>query len=241
MGTMLFYEKPEILSVAAHGRLGITPPERPFEFARSSRLVPLTITEISTAQKFYPVVFSEEDNPVPLAIVGLAENENLFVDESGLWATDWYIPNYVRCYPFTLARNDDGRFAVVIDRAAAMITEEPRFLFFDGQELAEGTQRRVEFCASVEEDRERTRQFVTRLGELGLLIRQGSTRQRREDDTSEPIASYLAVDHRKLKALPADQLADLNEQGYLWPIYAHLLSLENWQRLVRREEQQSAA
>ena len=78
-GRMLLYKQPELLNHQAHGSLGLRRPERPFEFARSARVLPLTLGEIPSAQKHYPVIFSDMDNPVPLAVVGTDEDVNLFV------------------------------------------------------------------------------------------------------------------------------------------------------------------
>jgi len=55
------------------------------------------------------------------------------------------------------------------------------------------------------------------------------------DGTPAPrqkIADYFAVSEEKLKALPADKLAEFTKNGYLAVAYAHLISLGNWQRLV---------
>ena len=102
-GQKLFYRQPELLNHEAHGSLGLRMPERPFEFARKSRALPLTLSEIASAQKHFPIVFSDLDNPVPLAVVGTLDDVNLFIDEQGQWERETYIPAYVRCYPFALA------------------------------------------------------------------------------------------------------------------------------------------
>ena len=65
VGTMLFYKQPELLNHQAHGSLGLRRPERPFEFARRVRVLPLTLGELPSAQKHYPVIFADLDNPVP--------------------------------------------------------------------------------------------------------------------------------------------------------------------------------
>ncbi len=237
---MLLYSRPEMLSRAHHGHLGIRPSERPFDFARGTRLIPLSVSEMPSAQKVYPVVFSEEEHPVPIAMVGAFDDRNLFVDDTGNWESDCYVPSYLRCYPFALARNQDGRYAVVIDRDASVVTDDPQVPFFDGEELSADIQNMVDLCSRVEEDRDRTRVFVAKLQELELLVRQGSTHTPVGATEAIPIASYLAVDVDKLKALPADALAEIHGRGYLWPIYAHLLSLENWQRLINRKERVAA-
>ena len=62
-GSMFLYEKPEVLTLEDHGALGITPLERPFDFAAKIQTVPLVATEIASAQKNYPVIFSNLEKP----------------------------------------------------------------------------------------------------------------------------------------------------------------------------------
>ena len=121
VGQKLFYRQPELLNFEAHGALGLRVPDRPFEFARKSRALPVTLSEIASAQKHFPIVFSDLENPVPLAVVGTIDDVNLFIDEQGQWERGTYIPAYVRCYPFALAARSKDEFAVVIDREHAVV------------------------------------------------------------------------------------------------------------------------
>ena len=53
---------------------------------------------------------------MPLAVVGLQDEVNLFVDEGGAWAENTYVPAYLRTHPFALARTGGDRVALVLDR-----------------------------------------------------------------------------------------------------------------------------
>jgi len=57
----------------------------------------------------------------------------------------------------------------------------------------------------------------------------------------QKIAEYFAVSEDKLKALPADKLAELRDNGALGQIYAHLVSLLGWDRLIAIAFQRAAA
>jgi hypothetical protein len=52
--------------------------------------------------------------------------------------------------------------------------------------------------------------------------------------TAEPqkIAEYFGVSEEKLGQLPADKFIELRDNGALAQIYAHLLSLVGWDRLI---------
>jgi len=239
-GKMLFYRQPELLNHEAHGSLGLRRPERPYEFARSARIVPLTLGEISSAQKHYPVIFSDMDNPMPLAVVGRDENVNLFVDENGRWERGAYIPAYARCHPFALAARSDDEFAVVIDRAADSVTDDPEQPFFDGGKITPETQSLMDFCARYDAETKRTAEFGRRLKELGLLVGQQVTRTAPGGE-AETFASYITVDGDKLNELEASALQELFGSGFLAGAFAQLFSLENWQLIIGRQLRRTGA
>src|SRR3990167_5612436 len=54
--------------------------------------------------RHHPIIFASGDNPVPLALMGLNEGVNVFVDDEGKVTQPIYIPAYVRRYPFLLAK-----------------------------------------------------------------------------------------------------------------------------------------
>ena len=231
-GRMLFYQQPELLSVEEHGSLGLIRPERAYEYAATAKAIPVTAREFSTAQKYYPIVFSNPNDPVPVAVTGI-DDKNLFVDENGRWQNHCYVPAYLRCYPLTVASSPDGNAAVVVDRTAAHVSANPDQPFFDGKELTEGMKALVDFCSQYDAERRQTIEFGKRLKELELLTGQQATQQFQGEEP-QTIASYTAIDARKLRELDPGVLQELFKNGSLSMIYAHLFSLENWQRLIER-------
>ena len=234
VGQKLFYKQPELLNHEAHGSLGLRRPERPFEFARTCRALPVTLSEIASAQKHFPIVFSDLENPVPLAVVGTTDDVNLFIDEQGQWERETYIPAYVRCYPFALAARSDDEFAVVIDRAAEAISDNPEQPFFDAdKKVTPETQALIDFCGRYDAEIKRTTQFGQRLKELGLLAGQQVSRKT-QDGKEVPVANYVAVDSEKLNDLDDAVVKELFGQGFLAGAFAHLFSLENWHVIIER-------
>lgn len=234
VGQKLFYRQPELLNHQLHGSLGLRLPERPFEFARKSRALPITLSEIASAQKHFPIVFSDLENPMPLAVVGTPDDVNLFIDANGNWERETYVPAYLRCYPFALAARSNDEFAVVIDRAAESISENPQQPFFgEDNKVTPETQALIDFCGRYDAEAKRTAEFGLRLKALGLLAGQQVTRK---SPTGEeiPVASYVAVDSDKLNELDDAAVKELFSQGYLAGVFAHLFSLENWQVMIER-------
>lgn len=235
-GNVLFYGKPEPLSVEVHGALGVDPVDKPYAFTAEAHLVPLTVTEFAPAALSYPVIFVG-DSKQPVAVMGLRPGENLFVSDAGDFRPEAYIPAYVRRYPFVFA-NDDAqkRLILCIDRAAPFLKdggETP--LFTDGQPSAY-TQQAMEFCNNFEQERLRSESFVKLLADLDLFdTREAVFTPRNPDGSAAPaqkLAEYFAVSEDKLKALSAEKLAELRDNGALGQIYAHLVSLLGWDRLI---------
>jgi len=232
-GKMFLYEQPALLNKEEHGDLGLSRLERPFDFARSIKGVPIVAGEIQSAQKHYPVVFSDFENPVLVAIVGITENANLFIDDAGNWEAGGYIPSYLRCHPFAFARRGEDEYAVVIDRSSRAISDSPDTPFFDGDKLSEGIQARVDFCGQYNEERRRTQELCEKVKELGLLTGQ-RVAQTMPDGQEVKVADYVTIDSRKLTDLDKDVLHELHKDGSLSMIFAQLFSLENWNRLMAR-------
>ncbi len=230
---MLFYKQPELLDHRVHGSLGLRRPDRPFAFASTTRAVPLTLGELSTAQKFYPIVFSNWDEPAPFAVVGVADDVNLFVDANGNWEPGVYIPAFVRCYPFALASQPDDKLAVVIDCAADAVSDEPEQPFFDGDQVTAETQAHIDFCGRCDAELKASKAFGERLKELDMLAGQ-QVKANKPDGTASEVASYIAVDSEKLNGLEPALIKELFDNGYLASILAHVFSLENWKRLIER-------
>lgn len=243
-GNVLFYSQPEPLSVDAHGSLGVNPVDKPYAFVGQTNLVPLTVTEFAPAALSYPVIFVG-DTRQPVAVMGLRPGENLFVSAEGDFRAEAYIPAYVRRYPFVFA-NDDAqkRLILCVDRAAPFLSESGSTpLFVDGQP-SPYTQQAMEFCNNFEQERQRTESFVKLLTDLDLFdVREANFTPRNPDGSQgapQKLAEYFAISEDKLKALPAEKMAELRDNGALGQIYAHLVSLLGWDRLIAMAFQRAA-
>lgn len=234
-GKMFLYEKPELLTKELHDSMGFSPAERPFDFVRDVRAVPLTMLEFGSAQRNYPVIFSNMENPVPLAILGLADDENLFVDDGGKWEAMCYVPMYLRCHPFAFASEEGGRMAVVVDTAAASVSDNPQYPFFVDGEISEHTDALMRACAQFEKERARTQQFCDKIRELELLTPLRATHTPDGETEAQALANYVGIDAEKLNELPADVVVELHNNGFLSAIYLQLYSLENWRHLMARK------
>lgn len=233
-GTVLFYSQPELLTVEDHGELGINPSAQSFNFARPSRALPLTLVEMVEAQRNYPVVFTGIERPSLVAVVGVFEDANLFIDEKGQWEPTAYIPAYVRCYPFALVARQDDQLAVIIDRTAPVISEQPELPFFDGSALTPEIEQRVDMCGQYHAQVSATRHFCNKLAEYNLLKGQELTFTPQDGGEEQSLGAFVAVDFEKLQELDTATLQQFHKDGTLGAIYAHRFSLDMWRRLLER-------
>ncbi|MDB5445883.1 MAG: SapC-related protein [Phenylobacterium sp.] len=251
-GNVLFYSKPEPLAPELHGKLGVKRMDAPFRFAKVGHAIPLTVGEFPVAAVTGPIIFVG-DEKLPLAVMGLNAGDNMFVRDDGTFEPGVYIPAYVRRYPFVFANDDTNKQMVLcVDRNAEFVVEGGDMPFFekDGQP-SEYTKNCMEFCNNFEVERQRTMSFVELLKGLDLFELKTATFQPppAQDGSQAPaqkIAEYFGVSEDKLNQLPAEKYIELRDNGALAQIYAHLLSLVGWDRLIslaltRAQPQMAAA
>ncbi|HEX4181384.1 MAG TPA: SapC family protein [Caulobacteraceae bacterium] len=236
-GQVLFYRNPEPLDVRKHERLGLRTTDRPFNFAAKQHFVPLHVPEFGPAALSYPIIFGGT-NYAPLAVMAINSGENLFITEDGLYRPGAYIPAFIRRYPFVVAKDDaQNRLMICIDRGADLFVEtNADLMLFENGQPSQYTKNCIDFCGAFDADRQRTELFVNELKALDLFESKQTTFTPRLADGSEGapqlIAEYFAVSEDRLKALPAAKLAELAKSGALGQIYAHLVSLAGFERLI---------
>ncbi len=236
-GSVLFYSQPEPLNSETHAKIGLRRLDRPFSFAAKTHVVPLTVTEFPVAALSYPVIFAGEKFQ-PLAVMGINQEENLFIQQDGSFVVGAYIPAYIRRYPFVLANDaQNSQLVVCIDRQASMLGDLPDLPFFDAKgQPTEYTQGCIQFCNDFEAEARRTESFCNLLQELDLFeVRHAQYTPVNPDGSpgvSQQIAEYFAISDDKLKALSKPKIHELFENGALAQIYAHQSSLLGWDRLI---------
>ena len=199
------------------------------EFLINQHAIPLTSDEFVSASRYFPIVFSSGENPVPLALMGLNEGINIFVDDQGKLINPVYVPAYVRRYPFMLARlNPDSEdLSLCFDPTSPAIGkfEEGDALFADGQPT-EPVNSVLEFCRTFEEAGQRTSMFVEELKKADLLMDGEVAIQPEGNDKPFIYRGFQMVDENKLRELRGDVLRKMMQNGILALIFAHLFSLQ---------------
>ena len=229
----LFYKNLIPLTSDLHADHGIVQ-RTDMAFARETHAIPVTVDEFVMCQRHYPIVFSDGADGVPLALVGLKENENLFVDETGKWKAGAYIPAYIRRHPFMLARltPDADVLSLVFDDQSGLVAEGAGDRLFDAEKQpTDMTKGVLQFCEQFEQAIGRTRSFMDELGKLGLLM-EGQA-QIQNPGMAEPATygGFRMIDEKKLQNIRGDQARKMVQNGMLGIVYAHLFSLSQMREL----------
>jgi len=234
----LFYNALEPLSSGAHAAFKLRQIDRA-PFLVNQHAIPVTVDEFIHVQRSMPIVFTAGDDAVPIALMGLNEGVNVFIDEDGkLSDPSIYVPAYVRRYPFMLARltPDAQELSLCFDSTADVIGafDEGEPLFDDGKPT-EIVQNILQFNEMFEEAGARTGNFMRELRELGLLIEGEISIQ--PEGAPQPFVyrGFQMVSEEKLNELRGDQLRKIQKNGMLPLLYAHLFSLQLMPQVFDRQ------
>jgi hypothetical protein len=223
----LFYNGLQPLSSSLHATYKTRAAESA-PFLAQTHAVPITIDEFMAAQRHYPIVFSVGENPVPLALMGLNEGVNVFVDDEGKLLGEVYIPAYIRRYPFMLARTTPNaeELSLCFDPESGLVGEyeEGNALFEDGQ-VSETTTAILKFCEEFELSAQRTGAFMKELQTAGLLIDGEASVQVNGMEQPFVYRGFQMIAEEKFRELRGDELRKMNQNGILQLAMAHLFSL----------------
>ncbi len=233
MPTLFFYQKPAALNRDAHRKLKIRSVPS-FSYAANVNSVPLTGNEFASAARHLPIVFvlDSNNNPSPVALLGLRRDENLFVDADGRWSGG-YIPAFIRRYPFVLIEKETpGEFMVGIDEAfPGFNATEGEPLFGDDGTEGPALKRALEFLNAYQTDARRTQEFMGHLKRLDLLIPRVITVNLKGGSGNYKMEGFSVIDEAKLVQIDEKESANLLRTGFMGWIYMHLLSMHNLQDL----------
>ena len=204
-----------------------------YNFAKGTNAIPLTAEEMGSAAVSYPIVFAGAPISVPAMVVGINNDENVFIDAKGQWQADSYIPAYVRRYPFILmeGKTEAEPLALCFDAASNIIGTEGELPLFDNKEPTETLQQAIRFCTNMRSQAQFTTEFVTGLQQHNLLVPQ-QAKFTLPNGKEASLAGFQMIDTDRFQKLPDTLLGEWHRRGWLALIYAHLLSNQNWQKLL---------
>jgi hypothetical protein len=205
---------------------------------RRLHAMPLSLSEFEPACRDYPITFVTNDGGKTFSavvVLGMQVKQNLFILTDGMWDRRTYLPAYVRRYPFCMSRvTVDGEpqkeRIVCVEESALRDSGEPLY-DANGEALAPWIVLE-KMIFDYEHDLVRCESLCQLIVELKLL--EPFTMKAEVDGFTMQLEGMHRVTRAALEALPADQLRRLMSAGAMEKIYSHLLSLDNFRRLLNR-------
>lgn len=238
MAEVLFYERPVPLNRTEHKdlRLKGIPSLR---FAANVHSVPLTGVEFPAAARDLPILFAGQSmaDAGPMALLGLRQSENLYVDAEGQWAQGIYVPAFIRRYPFVLAEKPEGQegddFTVFLDEAyEGFGQEDGERLFKEDGTDSEMLANAVNFLGEFQNHVGRTQWFMEQIRKHDLLEPRNIRLEK--DGKVINLNGLFVISEEKLRKLDEKTAQEFLREGVFGWIYAHLLSLSNIDRVAQR-------
>lgn len=229
-GLPLFYTDPMPLDAKEHAKL-VLKENFGFNFTKGVNAVPVNLIEMPQVCHFYPIAFSPDDNATPVAILGLRDNENLFLKPDGSWE-EAYIPAYIRRYPFIFSElPDSDQLTLCIDNNKDVIAKKGTQKFFDKDgKPSELSNNALEFCKSYHAAAQQTVEFSKALAKHDLLVEREAQINVAGNQRIN-FSGFKIIDEQKLAELSDKAFLELRQKGWLPFLYAHLFSGAQWQRL----------
>lgn len=221
------------LNFVDHGKVKINP-SRHFAHVENEQIVPLIVHEFASTAAEMPIVFvknPETGEFTPVAVLGFEKGENLFYGQT--WRGS-YIPAVIMHHPFALmpAQDDPEQMQLIISETDEVLNgTEGEALFEESGEETAYLEQRKNALGKYFENTFVTKGFVNFLVEKALLVEQ--TLNLEINGQKRQLSGIHLIDEKKLNALSDEDFLAMKKRGYLSPIYAHLLSMQQFNQLAK--------
>jgi SapC len=209
--------------------------EAPAVFHRLHSM-PISLTEFGPASRDYPIVFVSDDGSKTFnaaVILGLQSMQNLFILTDGTWDRRVYLPAYVRRYPFCMAKLDgDAQKERVVCVEASSVQDGGEPLYDEAGNTLPQWHALEKLIFDYESDLLRAEELCKLLARLELL--EPFTMKAEVEGFTMQLEGMHRVARNALDSLTDDKLRQLLVAGMLEKVYSHLLSLDNFRRLLNR-------
>lgn len=207
-----------------------------------ARVFPIEFNPLQREYALFFVKDTESGKFEPVALLGFAAGENLYLRE-GQWDAT-YVPLTIARQPFLIGfqeRVEDGvpkKAPVVhIDMDDPRVnTEEGERVFLEQGGESPFLQQMSSILMAIHEGHETNASFTQSL--VGLeLIESVSLKVELKDGSKTALDGLYTVNEEKLAGLGGNALEVLHSKGYLQSVFLMLASLQNVQQLIVRKNQ----
>lgn len=238
-GLPMFFVQPSVIDKARHASAGVST-KLDLSFARGTNSVPLNAIEFLEAAKHFPIVFTTDEQPLPVAVLGF-EQDNYFITDKNHWRAHSYVPAYIRQYPFIFYQpENDERFFLCIDEGSSMYEAnaggDAMPLFVEG-EPSDTSKRALEFCSAFAQHLAITNNLCADLKKHNLLAPYHT--QAKVNGKELQLNGFTIIDEKAFNALPEETFLEFRKKGWLAFIYLALASGTNWKHLVELAQERN--
>ena len=212
-------------------------PVEDFGFAGGFHVAALTVHEFMRAASIYPIVFlADGDSYRPVVLLGLKEQQNLFVTSEGAWQAS-YIPASIRRYPFSLMSNDtEGEFTICLDEQSQVFAGDSGEALFDADgEFSESFTKVTEMLRELQASDLLTTDFCERLQKHDLFAPLKIGYQ--IDQDKHELDGCFVINEQAWNKLDEEAFEEFKKRGYLPAVYAQSISFGQVERLVELQRQ----
>jgi hypothetical protein len=211
-------------------------------------MLPVVLSEFQKLVVQLPILFSKNADTgqfVCVTLMGLEEGENLFWQEARFQGI--YSPLNVARQPFFVGQDEQtgDDYVICIDMDNAAVADKPSAsheqILFDGEGRASDFLLKIQdILAQLIQGEQHSAMFIQQLLKFQLLVPLALDITF-ENKQSSQIKGLYSIDEDKLQALSAEQLGELNQQGFLQAAYTQLASLGQIYALIDRKNKRNSA
>ena len=237
---LLIYQSAVPISAARHAKVSIEASDS-YAFSAGVNAVPLMAIEFARASAEYAIVFAAEgEESMPVVVLGVRNEQTLYLSADAHWKAD-YIPAFIRRYPFVFSQQENT-YTLCVDESWSGCNKDGKGerLFDEKGERTEYLSRMLKFLEESQAHFVRTQTYCKHLKEMDLLepMKADFTLP---GGTKKSLGGFMAVNRDKLRKLAPEKLAELAKTDELELTYIHLLSMNNFRRVLERTAKAAAA
>lgn len=201
----------------------------------TNNMVPVVMSEFLRLVVHYPIVFtknSENGNFVCVALLGFEAGENLFWQDN-----QWqgiYTPLNIMRQPFFIGQENEQTLICIDTDSSALKSGQGEAIFDASGKETDYLNTIKARLAQLLDGESQTQTFIKHLLSLNLLepmaldIRFANSQQQR-------VQGLYTINESRIAQLDPTQLSELQQQGYLQPIYTLLASLGQIYSLIQKK------
>lgn len=205
-------------------------------------MLPVVLSEFQKLVVQLPILFSKNADTgqfVCVTLMGLEEGENLYWQDASFQG--FYMPLNVARQPFFVGQDeqtgDDYVICIDMDNPAVAqtsCTSHDQLIFDEDGKASDYLLKAQDSLAQLIEGEQQTAAFIQQLLTFKLLVPLALDITF-ENKQSSKIKGLYSIDEDKLQSLDGEQLAELNQGGFLAAAYTQLVSLGQIYTLIDRK------